>query len=461
MPQERILYKSTNGQSPLVDFKTAMFYPDPPDNGLYVPTRVPRLDDSLVREFGKMSYSEVVYHVLRPWFTEEIPDRELESMINRTYTWPVPVNEIGDDFYEDLTKGPAIAFKCFGSHGNAMFIEYYHHPETDGDILDILSTSGDTGGSVSKALQRKPNILVFVFFPIDDVTVFQRRQMTTLGYNIYAIGVRSDFDGCQAIREYCLGNEDPELSKYMRTTGNSKSLGRFLPQIPYHFYAAAKVREETGADRVNLWIPFGNAGNFNSAQYAKLMGAPIHILGAISNENDVFPNFINTGVYSPEKSKKCPSEAMDVGNPSNMQRIAYLAGGCIDRDGVVHKMPDLGSMRKEIRSTSISNGRTREAIRYAHDNHGVVLDPHGAVAYAGMLEFKGKDDPEVNMYPNCFDETAAPVKFPDLIREELGIEPELPDHMKNIYELEERMWVIDPDKKQARDLILDIVKSRK
>lgn len=455
---EPILYKSTNQQSPLVDFKTAMFYPDPPDNGLYVPTRIPRLDDSLIHEFEKMTYPEVVYHVLRPWFTkEDIPDRELENMINKTYTWSLPVEPIGDDYYENLSKGPALAFKCFGSHGNTMFIEYYHRPEKDGILLDILSTSGDTGGSVSKALQHKPNISVFVYFPIDDVTEFQRRQMTTLQDNIYAIGIRGDFDDCQTLREYLLSNEDPELSKYMRTTGNSKSIGRFLPQVSYHFYAAARVKAETGEKIVNEWIPFGNGGNFSSAQYAKFMGAPINILGAISNENDVFPVFMRTGGYEPKKSKKCPSEAMDVGNPSNTQRIVYLDGGRIDRDGVVHKMPNLRSMRNEIRSTSISNEGTREAIKYAYENYGVILDPHGAVAYAGMLEFKG--DSEVDKYPNVFLETADPVKFPDLIREELGIEPELPEHMKDIYELEERMWVIEPDKKQARDIVLEIVNS--
>src|SRR3989344_645514 len=449
------MYASTNGRAPKVDFRTAMFYPDPVDNGLYVPEFVPTLEKGLVRDFGKMSYTEVAFHVLRPWFSrDEIADVELESMIKRTYTSHVPVESMGNDYSTDLSRGSSLAFKYIGADGNAMFLGHYHNPEKNGILLDINSTSGDTGGSVGKSLHKKKGIVVFIFFPVDDITEFQRRQMSTLQDNVYAIGVNGDFDACQVLREYCLGDQASDLTGYTRTTGNSKSMGRFLPQVVYHFYGAAKVLEETGEEAVNEWIPFGNGGNFNSAQYARLMGAPLHILGAVSNENNVFPHFLETGEYNPIKAKKCPSSAMDVGNPSGIQRIAYLAGGCIDRDGVIRKVPDLELLRKGTRATSISNEKTRQGIRDAY-RYGVVLDPHGAVAYMGMLSFRG--DSDVDRYPNLFLRTADPSKFPDLIREELGIEPELPEHMRNIYNLEERIYKIDADKRQAADKILELV----
>jgi len=290
---------------------------------------------------------------------------------------------------------------------------------------------------------------VIVLFPSKEVTPRQRRQMTTLGENIIALAVDGKFDDCQALVKEAF--VDQELGCLDLSSANSINFGRLLPQTVYYFYAYSKLAKE--GEEIIFSVPSGNFGNLMGGLIAKKMGLPVHKFIAAVNENDEFPKFLETGKYQPIRpSRNCLSNAMNVGHPSNLARLIDLYGGQMDEKGIIHKMPDMDSIKKDVFSVSISDDETRATIKDVYQNHGVILEPHGAVGWAGLEGFSSQTK---NSLLSISLETAHPAKFPEEIKKILNIEPELPESLKGLETKKEKFENISSNYQDFKQILQD------
>lgn len=432
-----IKFFSTNGHLDRVDFKGALLAGQAPDKGLYMPEMFPSLSPETIRNFPQMSYHQIAYQVIKPYLGDLVEESALEEMLKDAYSYEVPLERVYDGKYLlRLDRGPTCSFKDFAARLMGRLMQYFLKEEGRSMII-LTATSGDTGSAVAHAFYGLENIKVIVLFPEREVTERQRRQMTTLGENIYPLAVTGKFDDCQALVKQAF--VDPELKGLELSSANSINVGRLLPQAVYYFYAHSRVAP--GGEEVVFSVPSGNFGDLMGGLIALKMGLPVKKFVAATNENDEFPCFMQTGVYEPIRpSKNCISNAMNVGHPSNLARLFSLYGGQMDETGQVARQPDLSAMREEIYAVSISDEETRQTIREAYSQYKVLLEPHGAVGWAGLVRYLdefGDWSPAVSL------ETADPAKFPDEIVRLTGVNPSLPPAMASLDEKEEHYLEMD------------------
>lgn len=432
-----IKFFSTNGHLDRVDFKGALLAGQAPDKGLYMPEMFPSLSPETIRNFPQMSYHQIAYQVIKPYLGDLVEESALEEMLKDAYSYEVPLERVYDGKYLlRLDRGPTCSFKDFAARLMGRLMQYFLKEEGRSMII-LTATSGDTGSAVAHAFYGLENIKVIVLFPESEVTERQRRQMTTLGENIYPLAVSGKFDDCQALVKQAF--VDPELKGLELSSANSINVGRLLPQAVYYFYAHSRVAP--GGEEVVFSVPSGNFGDLMGGLIALKMGLPVKKFVAATNENDEFPCFMQTGVYEPIRpSKNCISNAMNVGHPSNLARLFSLYGGQMDETGQVARQPDLSAMREEIYAVSISDEETRQTIREAYSQYKVLLEPHGAVGWAGLVRYLdefGDWSPAVSL------ETADPAKFPDEIVRLTGVNPSLPPAMASLDEKEEHYLEMD------------------
>jgi threonine synthase len=317
-----------------------------------------------------------------------------------------------------------------------------------GELVILTATSGDTGSAVAHAFHNVDRISMVVLFPIKEVSDRQRKQMTTLGGNVTVIGVDGQFDDCQALVKRAF--TDPDLRRIRFSSANSINIGRLLPQAVYYLYAWAKLQEN--GETAIISVPSGNFGDICGGMIARRMGLPVDRFVIATNANDEFPKFVATGRY--EKivpSRVCISNAMNVGHPSNLPRLVALYGGVMDEQGKVSKQPDFTAMRRDIYPVSIDDAGTRQAIKDAWQKYKTMLEPHGAVGWAGLEKYlteegqrdkgtKGQSDSAGHSIPRSLSpsplsisvETAHPAKFPEEIRRLLGVDPPLPPSLAGL-----------------------------
>jgi len=435
----KILYHSTNGYSEKVDFKGALLKGQAPDKGLYMPEIIPSIPLAKILQFSKMSYPQIAYEIISPYTANLVPDEELRSMLGDVYNFDVPVENVYDGKYVlRLDRGPTCSFKDFAARLMGKLIQHFLRLENK-SIIILTATSGDTGSAVAHAFYGLDNIIVVVLFPQKEVTERQRRQMTTLGGNVYTLAVDGKFDDCQALVKKAFA--DPDLESLNLSSANSINVGRLLPQAVYYFYAYSRVAAE-GKEAV-ISVPSGNFGDLMGGLIAMKMGLPVHRFIAATNENDEFPQFMRTGIYEPIRpSKNCISNAMNVGHPSNLARVFALYGGQMDETGRVGRQPDIDAMRKDIFAISISDEETRRTIREAYRQYRVLLEPHGAVGWAGLMKYLA----EFGDWSPCVSlETADPAKFPDEIIKLTGVNPSMPKVISELKDLDEHCQEIRTD----------------
>ena len=442
-----IKFFSTNGHPERVDFKRALLMGQAPDKGLYMPERIPEIPRSLIDKFPKMSYPEIAREVVRPYLGDLVSDSALQAMLTDAYNYEVPVEKVYDGKYIlRLDRGPTCSFKDFAARLMGRLIQ--HFLKEDGrSILILTATSGDTGSAVAHAFFGLDNVKVVVLFPEKEVTERQRRQMTTLGKNVFPLSVEGKFDDCQALVKQAF--VDPDLLALNLSSANSINIGRLLPQAVYYFFAQSRAAKH-GEDVV-FSVPSGNFGDLMGGLLALKMGLPVQKFVVATNENDEFPRFMRTGVYEPIRpSKNCISNAMNVGHPSNLARLFCLYGGQMDETGHVSKAPDMNAMRKDLYAVSVTDEETQRTIKEAYSQHKVLLEPHGAVAWAGLLRYLK----ECGDYSPCISlETADPAKFPDEIVRATGITPPLPPAMARLDELAEKYDRIDGQYASLKDYL--------
>ena len=442
-----IKFFSTNGHPERVDFRAALLMGQAPDKGLYMPEEIPQIPGSLIGQFPKMSYPQIAYEVIKPYLGDLVSDSDLRAMLEDAYNYDVPVEKVYDEKYVmRLDRGPTCSFKDFAARAMGRLIQYFLRQEGR-SILILTATSGDTGSAVAHAFYGLDNVLVVVLFPEKEVTERQRRQMTTLGKNIFPIAVKGKFDDCQALVKQAF--VDPDLSGLSLSSANSINIGRLLPQAVYYFYAHSRVAPQ--GKEIVFSVPSGNFGDLMGGLFALKMGLPVQKFVVATNENDEFPRFMNTGIYEPIRpSKNCISNAMNVGHPSNLARLFSLYGGQMDETGCVSKRPDLAAMQKDLYAVCITDEETRRTIKEAYGRHKVLLEPHGAVAWAGLMKYLqecGDASPCVSL------ETADPAKFPEEIVRATGVNPPLPAAMARLDELEENFEKMDGQYASLKDYL--------
>ena len=418
-----ILFHSTNGKSPGVNLREALMLGQAPDKGLYLPDAFPKFTPAQIAEFARLPYHEIAFRVLSQYSDGVIDGPALAALCNQAYDFDVPLEPVrGMDRVAvmRLDQGPTASFKDFAARVMARLIGRFVR-ETGRTLTILVATSGDTGSAVASAFHKVEGIRVIVLFPISEVSDRQRKQMTTLRDNIRTIAVDGKFDDCQALVKRAFA--DPALKHILLSSANSINIGRLLPQSVYYFYAASRLAKP-GEPTVFV-VPSGNFGNMMGAIIAGQMGLPIRRLVVPVNGNDEFPSFLSTGSYEKiEPSRNCLSNAMNVGHPSNLARLVAIFGGQMDEAGAIRRAPDMTAMRRALFSSSVSDDQTRDTIRKAWDKHSLLLEPHGAVAWHGFLDYLAVEP--LNGAPAVVLETAHPAKFPEEIETVLGFAPEVP-----------------------------------
>ena len=422
-------FHSTNYNTPDVDLKTAILKGQALDNGLYMLNEIPKFLDYADDSFYDLSFKDLSFKILSQFTQESIPDSILKEIIDKVLNFEVPVKKINDhDYICYLDQGPTASFKDFGARMLARLMEYFLEKDNVNAII-LTATSGDTGGAVAQAFFDMKRIKVVVLYPQSEISDLQRKQMTTLGKNVTAIGINGKFDDCQRLVKMAFS--DKGLKGLNLSSANSINVGRLLPQTLYYFWSYFRIIEQRG-EKVIFCVPSGNFGNLTGGLIAKKMGLPVEKFISAVNENDEFPSFLNTGIYEKlERSKNCISSAMNVGHPSNLVRIIDLYGGKMNEKGIMTKIPNMTRLKNDITSYSIDDELTKSTITNFFHYHKGLIEPHGAVGWAALQQFRN-DFPNYGMIKSIVFETAHPAKFPEEIMLLTNQNPSLPRSLESI-----------------------------
>jgi len=394
-----------------------------------------------MENFFKKSYPELAYTILTRYLDEEIENHLLMELCNSAYNFDVPLERIADNkFILRLDRGPTASFKDFAARMMARLMDHFVSAEKQHYTI-LTATSGDTGSAVASAFHGLKSIDVIILFPLNEVSDTQRKQMTTLRGNIHVIGIDGKFDDCQRMVKKAFS--DPDLADMSLSSANSINIGRLLPQSVYYFYAWSRLN----GNNVIYSVPSGNYGNLMGGIIAKEMGLPVKRMIIATNANNEVPEYLRTGNYNIiSPSLNCISSAMNVGHPSNMARVVALYGGTMNESGIIIKSPDLERMRNDFYGISIPDKTTRETISSCYKDYGIILEPHGAVAWKGLEHFLSENsDARKGDFSFISLETAHPAKFPDEIMKICGFVPDSPESLKNLSGLAEEYEILDND----------------
>ena len=387
-----------------------------PDGGLYIPESFPHLSTSFTLAKGAWY---AMYQALQPYFAGDELEGDLEEICRNAFSFPVPFHaEKGKDTLE-LYFGPTAAFKDFGARFLAFSMEKLLEKRNE-DLTILVATSGDTGGAVASAFHGRNHLSVKVLFPKGRVAERQRMQLTGWDGNVTSYEVDGTFDDCQRmVKEAFM---DPSLSSL--SSANSINLGRLLPQMAYYVYASSMYEVKYGEEAVFI-IPSGNIGNATGAYWAKAMGAPIKRIVLAANANRPLTDYLETGDYKPRASLKTLANAMDVGAPSNIERLFSL-------------FPDWESFKANVEAYSVSDDEIRRTIREVYEDSGYVICPHTACA-----ERVRRD--KVEESHSVVVSTAHPAKFNDIVEKEIGREIAIPANLYEIMHSESKAKSIEAD----------------
>ena len=389
-------YYSTNGNSPLSTLQNAVVKGLAPDRGLYMPEQIKKLPKEFFDNIENLSFQEIAYQVADAFFGEDIPADDLKQIVYDTLSFETPVVQVNDNIYSlELFHGPTLAFKDVGARFMARLLGYFNKEEKQ--LVNVLvATSGDTGSAVANGFLGVDGVHVYVLYPKGKVSPIQECQFTTLGKNITAVEVDGVFDDCQALVKSAF--MDAELNSKMKlTSANSINVARFLPQAFYYFNAYAQMKRQGKADNLVICVPSGNFGNITAGLFGWYMGLPVKRFIAANNANDIFYNYLQSGVYSPKPSVQTLANAMDVGDPSNFARILDLYGNS-HADIAAH-----------IGGATYKDEQIAETLKDVYEKTGYLLDPHGACGYRALQELLAADEYGV------FLETAHPAKFKEKV----------------------------------------------
>ena len=404
-------YYSTNKKAPMASLHEAVVKGLAGDRGLYMPERIKTLPQSFYDNIDRLSFHDIACTVADAFFGEDVPADDLRRIVCDTLSFDCPVVQVDENIYSlELFHGPTLAFKDVGARFMARLLQHFIRQEKQERVNVLVATSGDTGSAVANGFLGVEGIHVYVLYPKGKVSKIQECQFTTLGQNITAIEVDGVFDDCQALVKQAF--LDPDLNAHMRlTSANSINVARFLPQAFYYFNAYARMKAQGKADRMVMCVPSGNFGNITAGLFGHVMGLPISRFIAANNANDIFYQYLQTGVYQPQPTKQTLANAMDVGDPSNFARVYDLYGGRHD------------AITAYISGATYTDDDIRETMRECHARTGYVLDPHGACGYRALRDLLEEGETGV------FCETAHPAKFKEKVDDILGTDIHIPQRL--------------------------------
>lgn len=390
-------FHSTRSDDPQYSLKAAITQSMAPDGGLFIPDFFPRLAPDLWNRGTPLV--DTARGMLAP-FVEGV---DIGSIAKDALTFPIPLIALNHDIYLlELFHGPTLAFKDIGARFMARLVAAYG--EGNPDLTVLVATSGDTGGAVADAFYGVTGTRVVVLYPEGKVSPRQERQFATLGGNVTAVAVRGAFDHCQKMVKEAFADR-ALVERHSLTSANSINLGRLLPQMTYYGHAVAQLPPQVDPEEVLFCTPSGNFGNLTAGLWARASGLPIHHFLAAVNANDVVPEYLQTGLFSPRDSIATLANAMDVGNPSNLARIRHLFGNRVEAIG------------KVVRSSSHLDAAIGETISRIYREEGRIIDPHTAVGFVAVSELRrttGEHRPTVIL------STAHPAKFAEVVEPIIG-----------------------------------------
>ena len=389
-----------------------------PDGGLFLPERIPQVDMKRVEELAEQSYADMALYLAQQIF-DDVDAVALESVVRSAYDFPIEMRELGDDLHTlELFQGPTHAFKDFGARFMGRMTGLLNG---GGELTILTATSGDTGSAVANGFYGVEGVRVVILYPDGKVSPLQEAQMTTLGGNIHPLKVKGNFDDCQRMVKSMF--RDVDLRREVRiTSANSINLLRWLPQSFYYFYGYCAWKRMTGRDNPEVVVPSGNYGNLTAGMFARRMGLPLKGFVAASNANDVVPEFLQSKVYRPRASVQTVANAMDVGDPSNFERMMQLCG------------EDIAALRSEVRGFSCSDVKIKQAIAEIYNKYGYLSDPHSAVGYLATKQL-GID--------GFWLSTAHAAKFGEVVEPVAGVAPELPQSLAEMVGRARKFTVIE------------------
>ncbi len=428
-----MIFYSTNDKTNTADLKTAILKGLASDKGLYMPESIPVLPKSFWDNIPGKTMGEIGFELLKPYFCPDIPEDTFRKMVDDAFNFPVPVVKITENISTaELFHGPTLAFKDVGARFLARVMSYF--ASNQGDINVLVATSGDTGSAVANGFLGVKGVKVHVLYPSGLVSRLQELQFTTLGQNVTAYEVSGVFDDCQRMVKECF--MDKELNqKRILTSANSINLARFLPQSVYYAYALSQIPQERWKDVV-MTVPSGNFGNITAGLVAWRMGMPVKRFIAAINANRVFADYLQTGVYKPQKSIATIANAMDVGDPSNFARVIELFGKSVD------------NVRAEISSYSYTDEQIGATMAEVLKSTGYELDPHGAVGYSALRDHLNAGE------LGLFLETAHPAKFIDTVEKYTGKRVEIPARLQKFAEGTKQTVKIKADYTELKNRLL-------
>ena len=446
-------YVSTRGKAPDLNFEEAMLTGLARDGGLYVPEEYPLLSAQQISSFSTKSYEEVAFEIMKPFIGDTFSDDEFKRIIKTAYSGfshraKCPMVQLSENhFLLELFHGPTLAFKDVAMQLIGQMFEAAL--KRRGEKVTIVgATSGDTGSAAMEAFKGLDSVDLFIMYPHGRVSEVQRRQMTTpQETNVHALAVDGDFDTCQALLKDMFNDFD--FRDEVRLAGvNSINWARVLAQVVYYFTSAVAIGAPNR--KVSFSVPTGNFGDIFAGYVAKKMGLPIDRLIIATNQNDILHRTVKTGNHTKSEVKPSISPSMDIQVSSNFERLIF---DLYQRDG--SKVTELFDALKNDGTFTLSNEankqlinefdsgccsdiETIQAIKKYHGSMGEILCPHSAIGVSVSEDQMG-ESPMITLA------TAHPAKFPDAVQKACGVIPDLPSHMADLYDRDERMTRVPGD----------------
>ena len=412
------LYVSTRGGAEPVPFHEALLRGLAPDGGLYVPTHVPALPDGWA---GAESLEALGAAALGAW----LPDADgLEALVADALSFPIPL--VGLDGWDgvyvlELVHGPTLSFKDVGARTMARLMAR----GLGGEPVTILAaTSGDTGSAVASGFAGVAGVRVVLLYPKGQVSAVQERQLVVERENVRALAVEGTFDDCQRLVKRAFAEARPGAGRL--SSANSINVGRLLPQSVYYLWAALQLRAAGLEAPPTVVVPSGNLGNLTAGTLAMRGGLEVAGFVAAHNANDGFPRFLDGGEPPAGDSVRTLSNAMDVGAPSNLERLRHLFGD--------------DALRALVTGEAVTDAETTASMRRVHEETGYLADPHTAVGLEAARRARGRglEGPVVVL------STAHPAKFPEAVEAATGVAPEPPERLAALGDAPTRVETIAP-----------------
>ena len=413
-------FVSTRGKAPAATFSEAVLAGLAGDGGLFVPERFPLFDP---RSFDDAEeFPALAARVLEPFLEGDELRSELPRLCRAAFDFPLVLDELRDrTAVLELFHGPTAAFKDFGARFLAECLAA-RLPASGPPLTVLVATSGDTGGAVAAAFHRRPGTRVAVLYPLGGVSARQEQQLTCWGDNVRSFAVHGTFDDCQRVVKAAFRDERTSRTHRL-TSANSINVGRLLPQMAYYAAASLEYRRRAGAD-AGFVIPSGNVGNAVGAFWAKRAGFPLGRIAMAANANRVVPEWFESGAWRPRPSVPTLANAMDVGDPSNMERLFQL-------------YPRREDLLRDACSMSFDDATIRDVIARGPAEWGRVWCPHTATAVRLRERLASPDWVIVA--------TAHPAKFETIVEPLIGRAIELPARLAELLDRPRRFTEIEPD----------------